>query len=328
MIALTLRWTCLILYLTLVCAPITDARRMDVAIPSFGDTVIFQVASEKGFYKQEDLDVNLILMRNTVAILALIGGNVEIATVAGSALPPILRGTPLKFTFTTYERSAFAIYAKPEIRNIKELKGKKIVIAGGIGSGADSQLRLILKKYGLEGGRDVLIIGTNGSAEAYQIFRAGAADSAVLSPVNGIPASHDGFRTLVTYAQEGTTQLQGSIVMPVQLLKAEPTIAEKFIRATLKGLLYARENRADVVRIYSRNNGVNENIGGQIYDLRAQGMTKDGIASEEAQRKSVEEVLDRVAVKTVPPLETIYDYSLLRQIHADLKAKGWRPGVK
>lgn len=325
MIAVTLRWTCLILYFILVCAPKSEARRMDVAIPSFGDTVIFQVASEKGFYKQEDLDVNLILMRNTVAILALIGGNVEIATVAGSALPPILRGTPLKFTFTTYERSAFAIYAKPEIRNIKELKGKKIVIAGGIGSGADSQLRLILKKYGLEGGRDVLIIGTNGSAEAYQIFRAGAADSAVLSPVNGISASHDGFRTLVTYAQEGTTQLQGSIVMPVQLLKAEPTIAEKFIRATLKGLLYARENRADAVRIYSRNNGVNENIGGQIYDLRAQGMTKDGIASEEAQRKSVEEVLDRVAVKTVPPLETIYDYTLLRQIHAELKAKGWKP---
>jgi NitT/TauT family transport system substrate-binding protein len=299
---------------------------MDVAIPSFGDTAIFQIALERGFYKQEDLDVNLILMRNTVAILALIGGNVDIATVAGSALPPILRGTPLKFTFTTYERSAFAIYAKPEIRHIKELRGKKIVIAGGIGSGADSQLRLILKKYGLEGGRDVLIVGTNGSAEAYQIFRAGAADSAVLSPVNGIMLSNDGFKTLTTYAQEGTTQLQGSIVMPAQLLRAEPVNAERFIRGTLKGFLYARENRTDAVRIYSRNNNVDEKIGGQIYDLRAQGMTKDGIASEEAQRRSVEEVLDRVAVKAVPPLETIYDYSLLRTIHAELKAKGWKPG--
>ena len=328
MVANIMQWTAVLLIFTLFRATAIEARRMDVAIPSFGDTVIFQVALEKGFYKQEDLDVNLILMRNTVAILALIGGNVDIATVAGSALPPILRGTPLKFTFTTYERSAFAIYAKPEIRNIRELKGKKIVIAGGIGSGADSQLRLILKKYGLEGGRDVLIVATNGSSEAYQIFRAGAADSAVLSPVNGIPDSNEGFRTLVTYAQEGTTQLQGSIVMPAQLLKSEPATAEKFIRGTLKGLLYARGNRADAVRIYSRNNGVNENIGGQIYDLRAQGMTKDGIASEEAQRKSVEEVLDRVPVKTIPPLETIYDYSLLRQIHAELKAKGWKSGVK
>jgi NitT/TauT family transport system substrate-binding protein len=320
-----LRWTFVFL-LVFSWISKAEARRMDVAIPSFGDTVIFQVASEKGFYKQENLDVNLILMRNTVAILALIGGNVDIATVAGSALPPILKGTPLRFTFTTYERSAFAIYAKPEIRNIKDLKGKKIVIAGGIGSGADSQLRFILKKYGVEGGRDVLIVGTNGSAEAYQIFRAGAADSAVLSPVNGIPASNEGFRTLVTYAQEGTTQLQGSIVMPLQLLKSDTVTAEKFIRGTLKGLLYARENRADAVKIYSRNNKVNEEIGGQIYDLRAQGMTKEGIASEEAQRKSIEEVIDRLGVKTVPPLETIYDYALLRKIHAELKAKGWKPG--
>jgi NitT/TauT family transport system substrate-binding protein len=299
---------------------------MDVAIPSFGDTAIFQIALAKGFYKQEDLDVNLILMRNTVAILALIGGNVHIATVAGSALPPILRGTPLKFTFTTYERSAFAIYAKPEIRHIKELKGKKIVIAGGIGSGADSQLRLILKRYGLEGGRDVLIVGTNGSSEAYQIFRAGAADSAVVSPQNGIMLSNEGFPTLTTYAKEGTTQLQGSIVMPAQLLKAEPALAERFIRGTLKGFLYAQDNRNEAVKIYSQNNNLDEKTGGQIYDLRAEGMTKDGIASEAAQKRSVEEVLERVAVKAVPPIETIYDYSLLRKIHAELKAKGWKPG--
>lgn len=113
--------------------------------------------------------------------------------------------------------------------------------------------------------------------------------------------------------------------MSTQLIKSEPGVTEKFIRGTLKGLLYARENRANAVKIYSRNNNVNEKIGGQIYDLRAQGMTKDGIASEEAQRKSVEEVLDRVGLKTVPPLETIYDYTLLRQIHAELKAKGWKP---
>jgi NitT/TauT family transport system substrate-binding protein len=327
MISFILRLACLaVVYFSLVATARAESRRMDVAIPSFGDTAIFQIALAKGFYKQEDLDVNLILMRNTVAILALIGGNVHIATVAGSALPPILRGTPLKFTFTTYERSAFAIYAKPEIRHIKELKGKKIVIAGGIGSGADSQLRLILKRYGLEGGRDVLIVGTNGSSEAYQIFRAGAADSVVVSPQNGIMLSNEGFPTLTTYAKEGTTQLQGSIVMPAQLLKAEPALAERFIRGTLKGFLYARDNRNEAVRIYSQNNNLDEKTGGQIYDLRAEGMTKDGIASEAAQKRSVEEVLERVAVKAVPPLETIYDYSLLRKIHAELKAKGWKPG--
>jgi ABC-type nitrate/sulfonate/bicarbonate transport system substrate-binding protein len=49
------------------------------------------------------------------------------------------------------------LYARPEIRSVENLKGKKLGISG-IGSGPDSQLREFLKKHGLDGGRDVVVL--------------------------------------------------------------------------------------------------------------------------------------------------------------------------
>jgi len=72
-------------------------------------------------------------------------------------LPPILRGSPFKFLFTTYNRAMFWLYAKLEIRPVRALKGRRVG-ACGIGSGPDSLLREILRQNGLDASRDVAVL--------------------------------------------------------------------------------------------------------------------------------------------------------------------------
>src|ERR1044072_6778530 len=79
-----------------------------IAIPSTTQAVLpFTIARDKGYYRAEGVDVELILMSAPTASRALLSGDVLVATVGGAGLPPLLRGSPFKFLFTTYNRAMF-----------------------------------------------------------------------------------------------------------------------------------------------------------------------------------------------------------------------------
>jgi ABC-type nitrate/sulfonate/bicarbonate transport system substrate-binding protein len=83
-------------------AAYAEAARVRVAIPSTTHAVLaFTTTRDKGYYREEGLDVELILMSAPIASRALLGGDVEVATMGGAGLPPVLSGAPLRFVFTT-----------------------------------------------------------------------------------------------------------------------------------------------------------------------------------------------------------------------------------
>jgi ABC-type nitrate/sulfonate/bicarbonate transport system substrate-binding protein len=58
----------------LALAPHAEARKVQVAVATFSQSVLpLVVAQEKGYYREEDLDVQLILMTASVANMALLG---------------------------------------------------------------------------------------------------------------------------------------------------------------------------------------------------------------------------------------------------------------
>src|ERR1044071_8450904 len=139
---------------------VARARTINIAVPSYSMSLIaFMIAKEKGYYRQEDLDVNFVLMAAPLASRALIGGNVEFATVGGSAITGILAGAPLRMLFSSFARAVFWLYSKPEIRDVRDLKGKRVGISA-MGAGPDSMLRDLLNTHGLDGSRDVVILAT------------------------------------------------------------------------------------------------------------------------------------------------------------------------
>src|SRR6516164_6975732 len=221
-----------------------EARTVNVAVPTLSMVVIaFTAAKEKGYYRDEGLDVDLVVMRDTLGISALIGGNVDFASMSGAGLTAILGGVPLRFAFSSFYRPMFWIYAKPEIQDIKALKGKKIGVTG-LGSGPDNLLRETLKRNGIEGGRDVVILALGLPSTVATALRAGSVDAGTISPPFNFSVRDAGFRELVSFLKEDFVELQGSILMHERLLQSDLALVEKFVRGTLKGLRYARENKA------------------------------------------------------------------------------------
>src|SRR5688500_5906748 len=108
-----------------------NAKPIRIAIPGYNITQIaFFVARERGFFKEEGLDVELIQMSGTVANLALMSGEVPFTSVPTAAMTANLRGANLRVLFTTFERPLFWLYSRPQIRDVKELKNKKVGVGG------------------------------------------------------------------------------------------------------------------------------------------------------------------------------------------------------
>ena len=107
-------------------ATVAEARKVQMAVATFSQSVLpMVVAQEKGYFREDDLDVELILMTAAVANMALLGGNVDFISSGPSVISAIARGAPLKFVFICFNRPMHWLYAKPEIKDVKGLKGKR-----------------------------------------------------------------------------------------------------------------------------------------------------------------------------------------------------------
>ena len=322
-------WLRILIVVALLCvASNNNAQELvktPVQIPAITPAATaFAVARDRGYYRQEGLDAQLIVMPSALGTQALLGGNVKFSTAGGAGLLPILRGAPIRFMFTTFSRPMFWLYSRSDIRSVENLKGKKVGVSS-LGSGPDSLLREILKKHGLDGGRDVAIMPVGSGTARFFALQAGTVDAAMLSIPANLMAQDAGFRELVSFIDQEWIELQGTINVTDQLLASDPTLVEKFIRATLKGFIHFRDLRSQTIGILIRFLRVKEDAAAKIYELMRPSLTQDGIVSEEIQRKSLEHVIDRVGLKEPPRLDKIFDYSMAVKVRNELRAKGWRP---
>jgi NitT/TauT family transport system substrate-binding protein len=300
-------------------------RKIHAAIPSISpSSIVFVIARERGYYREEGLDVDLIVMPAALATQALVGGDVEFVGTGGAGLVPVLRGAPLQYLFITFYRPQYWLYSKPDIRSVESLKGKRVGVSS-IGSGPDSLLRDFLKKHGIDGGRDVAIMAIGAGTARFVALKAGSVDATMLTPPGNFMAQDAGFRELVSFIEQDLVEVQGSIFMRQELITSDPMLTEKLVRGTMKGLLYFRGNRSGSVTSLARFLKSKEDLADRLYDLILPGATRDGTISEALQKRSIENVIDRVGIKEPPPLDRMYNFSLARKVRDELTAKGWKP---
>src|SRR5262245_51109588 len=302
-----------------------ESRVVNLAAPAASlSQVPFYVAQERGFFRDEGFDVNLIVMGAPVANLALIGQNVEFSSVPTAALSAMLRGAPLRVIFNAFYRPLVWLYSKNEIRSIKALKGKRVGVAG-IGSGPDHLLRELLRENGMDPTRDVTILGLGVQSNLYTALSTGNIDASVFVIPWNFTAGDAGFFELVSFTNHDTVQFQGSTVVRDELTRTDPQVVEKFVRATFKGLLYSRANRSGTSAILARNLKVDERTAAKIYDIGKSAMTVDGSVNEPTQKKALDFVARIQGLKDSGPVEKFFDFSLARKVSEQLETQHWKP---
>ena len=302
-----------------VTASAANARLIRVAVPALSiSQIAFYTAKEKGFYFDEGLEVELVVMSARVSNLALIAGNIDFSGAGTSGLVAAIQGAPTQLIFTSFSRPMHWLYSRPDIRQIKELKGRKVAV-DGFGGAVEYLLQDLLKRHGLD--REITVLGLGVAATRYAALASGSVDASMLTFPFNVNAEEAGFHELVSYLKEDMVQLSGNIMTRRDFLQINSEIAEKFVRSTMKGLVYVRNNRSGTIPIIARSLKVKESLAAKTYDLALPGMTADGSITQELQEKAVQAFIKRPEDKR-SVVDKAFNYSLARKIFDEVGGSG------
>jgi len=195
---------------------------------------ITYIAQRAGLFEKQGLDVEIILITGGPAsISALLNGDVDLDMRAPiAALQGMAHGVKLTFLLSQSNTLEYDIVTRPEIKDIKQLKGKKVGIIrfGGI---SELMVRYLFQKIGLDADKDIAIIQV-GQAR-FVALEKGAIDATVLASAESAFAKRNGFRVL----DMPTLPFFGSTIVTTPALVAKRSDAmTRFMRGYLDGVRF------------------------------------------------------------------------------------------
>jgi ABC-type nitrate/sulfonate/bicarbonate transport system substrate-binding protein len=135
--------------------------------------------------------------------------------------------------------------------------------------------------------------------------------------------------TKILYLGEIITMPASGIVTSDRLLKEEPLLAKRFLRATLKGLRFFQDaaNREENGRIMAKAFQLDKEIALRTYDFLRPIQTRDGILPFEGIKNEIEIARQRVKDSKIASLSAeelarrMYDFALLEEILREEKKR-------
>lgn len=274
----------------------------------------FKVAQLKGFWREEGLDVEVILIRGAVGMQALLGGSVDYTSASGSTIAAAVRGLPVKLVFISSSKPQFELVSQPQIKSVQELKGKLVGISSRGGSN-DLMMQIILQKHGLAPNKDVTTLIVGAQEETVIALRTGRIAAALLTPPRNFMLQRDGFNRIAYSGDYMPTFANGGIGVTDEKIKTNPAEVLAFVKATIKALQYSMKNRAEMVKIMPGYLGVKDaTMIEQLYDLYLAPQSMDGSVDDPWMRGAIEFTQKTLggAVKEVPPSQ-VFDFSFAQK---------------
>ena len=207
------------------------------------------LARSKGFFVQEGLDLKLLVVSVRVSVPALLSREVHFAA-AGSSMPAALKGAPLKAIYYTYKTSTFQLMVRPEIAGPQNLKGKAIAVSSP-GSSNDQAARLMLKKLGLEPGRDTTLLATGDSQARLLTMESNLAAGSAVNPDVAAHLALRGYRILMNSAEVYPVPFSGMAVHE-DLIRENPELIKRWLRAHIRAMLYIQMHPEDAAQVAAK----------------------------------------------------------------------------
>jgi NitT/TauT family transport system substrate-binding protein len=274
----------------------------------------FKVAQVKGFWREEGLDVETILIRGAVGMQALLGGSVDYTSASGSTIAAAVRGLPVKLVFISSSKPQFELISQPQIKSVPELKGKIIGISSRGGSN-DLMMQLILQKNGLAPNKDVTTLIVGAQAETVIALRTGRIAAALLTPPRNFMLQRDGYNRIAYSGDYMPTYANGGIGITDEKIKSNPAEVLALVRGTIKGLQYSMKNRAEMIKIMPDYLGIKDpSLIDQLYDLYLTRQSVDGSVDENWMKGAIEFTQKTLGgpAKEIPPSQ-VFDFSFVQR---------------
>jgi ABC-type nitrate/sulfonate/bicarbonate transport system substrate-binding protein len=211
------------------------------------------VMKEAGLAKKEGLDTELVYIASSSTMAqSMLAGDVPIASINSQAVADIgLQGGDLLAIGSVTNVAAFYLMAAPEIKSIKDLKGKSIGITR-FGASTDFGIRMLLTKHGLEPVRDVPILQIGGMPEIAGALSKKTIAAAPMSFPMAHVAQQAGMKILASLSEENIPFMHGGIVTSRRYIKERRAEAKTFLRAYSRAVHFMYVQKEETKKITGR----------------------------------------------------------------------------
>jgi ABC-type nitrate/sulfonate/bicarbonate transport system substrate-binding protein len=317
-------WSLMATFLTLPSQATFAIEKVNVTLPSKSfQFIIFPLAKERGYMKEEGIDLNIVVMASTAGLQAVLAGEMDFTGSGSSALVAVTKGNaPLKTVLAVNDQVLQWLIARPQYTSLKDLKNKKVAVTG-VASVATFMLKKVAPKYGLDGNKDLTFLALP-AGQRLGALVSGTVDAGLLSSEERFAALDQGMKEIMYLGKE-VKNSWGTVATNDQFIKEKPAMMQGFMRALLKALRLVRQNREVAIDTMMKFSQLNKDLAARTYDGMIGTFTTNGVVDEETQKNDLDIVREVVNVKKEVPIERAYDFSFAKKADEELTKAGWKP---
>jgi len=276
------------------------------------------VALEKGFYKREGLDAELISVRNAVtAVQALLGNQIHFIFSVGPQMPSIWEGSDIILLAQQIGRPTFSMMVTQDIKTVADLKGKKIGVSFGGSTFAGT--KALLELYKMNPDKDVQYVSIPGSQPKIAAMQQGIIQAALLAPPADYVALKAGFKRLVNLADIFKETSFSGLAATGKTIKENPQFVKRMVRAMVRGVIHTRDYPEDAIQTMMKHWRMEREVSIDAYNL-----VKEALQPVPTE-KGVELMAQwqAVALNTKPkrPVREYMDLRFVNEVMAELAQK-------
>ena len=293
------------------------ADKIRIAMPADAGHFTFPLAQKRGFLKEEGIEADIITISGPVANIALSNGDLDYFTGFGSGMRSMLQGLPARILVCYRPLPHFVLLGRPELKSVKDLKGKIIGVA--LGGGPDLVARLIIKHFGLDPDKDMTFV-RGGSETALARMKQGLMDATSAPVPWDYRAKKMGFNVLARAEDLFTYPISG-LIAHTKKIKEKPDEIKRLIKAGIKANRYMRANRDGTIPILMSTYKLDKEVASALYDSFVKGFNDDGNLPEDGFRRLIEDTKSITKVDREIALSEVADLSILKEAQRELGIK-------
>ena len=239
------------LAIAIVSSSAARAEKIRTAIPQANlNYLSIYVADAKGFFKDEGLDNETVVISGPLSIAALLSGDVDYSGAGGSGMRAALKGAPIKGIMFQADKVTFYLVVDPTIKSARDLKGKKIAI-GSPGDTQDRIMTMFAERAGVAA-REIIRISMGADTNTrVMAVKTGAANATTVDPGGLIFAQKEGLTSLGFLGDLFPMPFQGFVTIENKL-RDNPGQIKRWLKGVLRGLMFVRDRPEEAVDIGSK----------------------------------------------------------------------------
>jgi NitT/TauT family transport system substrate-binding protein len=278
-------------------------------------TVPFEVGVQRGYFKEQGLDVRQITINQSdVIIRAIVSNELEFMSIIPTAILASVRGIPVQTIAVNVESAPYVLVGRPEVKSMNDMRGKKVAVSSLVGM-STNVVREIVAKNGLNPERDVIFLAVGGSGARSAALASGFVDAALVTIPLNYELERKGF-TRLAWGPDFVRYPLNGIAASTEFLAKNRSLAISLLKGVAAGVKEVKQHKPETIAFIKKYLSLKDEDAASSYDFLVANSQDDLIAEDAIIQSAINFAAQSLKLKpdAVPPIDKVRDWSYAKTL--------------